>query len=38
MLEDQVDPVVAACVGCEEVERVTEEGWAATRLRRVSPR
>jgi ribosomal protein L11 methyltransferase len=38
MLDAQVDPVVAACVGCEEVERVTEEGWAATRLRRVSPR
>lgn len=36
LLSDQADDVVAACVGCEEVRRPTEEGWAAPVLRRVS--
>jgi ribosomal protein L11 methyltransferase len=35
LLTGQADEVVAACVGCEEVRRPTEEGWAAPVLRRV---
>ncbi|MCU1496776.1 MAG: Ribosomal protein methyltransferase [Acidimicrobiales bacterium] len=38
MLDDQADAVVGACTGCEEVERLVEEGWAAARLAQVRPR
>ena len=37
VLEDQVDAVVSACVGCVEEDRRADGGWAATRLRRISP-
>ncbi|HLT17360.1 MAG TPA: 50S ribosomal protein L11 methyltransferase [Acidimicrobiales bacterium] len=34
LLPDQVEPVVAALAGCRELERLEEEGWAASVLRR----
>jgi ribosomal protein L11 methyltransferase len=36
-LSTQLGRLVAACAGCEEVERVHEAGWGAVRLRRLSP-
>ncbi len=34
LLTDQVDAVVAACAGCNEVERRDEDGWSVGVLRR----
>lgn len=34
LLDDQVDAVASACVGCEEIERLSEDGWSVCVLRR----